>query len=229
MTGYLVLITGTLFVDGARIVIQSEPNREKVVVAGMCFWIGAAFQFGLFNIPDINPVLNGLFKSGITTGGFAAVAMILYLELTNPRRQRFQSKLDIEVLPELNEFVTEFANNRGWGDAMRDRLMAVAEETLLTLSPLDLEMDLDADDESGEERSLVVIASSEGDVAELEFIGGEGGENIEDRVRQLQDYDDERIVEHELSLQLLRNFASSVRHQQFRDTEIITVRVEQPG
>ena len=67
--------------------------------------------------------------------------------------------------------------------------------------------------------------------AELEFIGGveEGGENIEDRVRQMQDYDDERIVEHELSLQLLRNYASSVRHQQFRDTDIITVRVEQPG
>ena len=30
MTGYLVLITGTLFVDGARTVIQSEPNREKL-------------------------------------------------------------------------------------------------------------------------------------------------------------------------------------------------------
>ena len=229
MTGYLVLITGTLFVDGARTVIQSEPNREKVIVAGMCFWIGAAFQFGLFNIPDINPVLNGLFKSGITTGGFAAVAMILYLELTNPRRMRFQSKLDIDVLPELNEFVSEFAKSRGWNDGMRDRLSAVAEETLLTLSPLDLEMDLNAiDEEPEDERTLVVVASSEGDIAELEFIGGEGGENIEDRVRQLQDYDDERIVEHELSLQLLRNFASSVRHQQFRDTEIITVRVEQP-
>lgn len=229
MTGYLVLITGTLFVDGARTVIQSEPNRQKVVVAGMCFWIAAAFQFGLFQVPDLNPVLNGLFKSGITTGGFAAVAMILYLELTNPKRQRFQSKLDIEVLPELNEFVTGFANHRGWGDAMRERLMAVAEETLLTLSPLDLEMNLDAEDEPGEDRSLVVIASSDGDAAELEFIGGEGGENIEDRVRQLQDYDDERIVEHDLSLQLLRNYASSVRHQQFRDTEIITVRVEQPS
>ena len=228
MTGYLVLITGTLFVDGARTVIQSEPSREKVVVAGMCFWIGAAFQFGLFEVPDLNPVLNGLFKSGITTGGFAAVAMILYLELTNPRRRRFQSKLDVEVLPELNEFVTDFAKRRGWGDAMRDRLIAVAEETLLTLAPLDLEMDLDGDGEPDEERSLVVIASSEGDVAELEFIGGEGGENIEDRVRQMQDYDDERIVEHELSLQLLKNYASSVRHQQFRDTEIITLRIEQP-
>ena len=230
MTGYLILITGTLFVDGARTVIQSEPNREKVVVAGMCFWIAAAFQFGLFNIPDINPVLNGFFKSGTTTGGLAAVAMILYLELTNPRRMRFQSKLDIDVLPEVNEFVARFAKSRGWNDGMRDRLSAVAEETLLTLSPLDLEMDINAtDEEPEEERTLVVVASSDGDEAELEFIGGGGGENIEDRVRQMQDYDDERIVEHELSLQLLRNYASSVRHQQFRDTEIITVRVEQPG
>lgn len=229
MTGYLVLITGTLFVDGARTVIQSEPNREKVIVAGMCFWIGAAFQFGLFNVPDLNPVLNGLFKSGITTGGFAAVAMILYLELTNPRRMRFRSKLDIDSLPELNEFIANFANTRRWSDEMRDKLMAVAEETLLTLSPLDLEMTLDEPDEPEEERTLVVIASSEGDVAELEFIGGEGGQNIEDRVRQLQDFEDESIIENELSLQLLQNYASSVRHQQFRGTDIITVNVEQPG
>ena len=228
MTGYLVLITGTLFVDGARTVIQSEPNREKVIVAGMCFWIGAAFQFRLFDIPDLNPILNGLMKSGITTGGFAAVAMILYLELTNPRRMRFRSKLDIDSLPDLNDFIVKFVSNRRWSDAMRDKLMAVAEETLLTLSPLDLEMILDEPDEPEEERTLVVIASSEGDVAELEFIGGEGGQNIEDRVRQLQDFEDESIIENELSLQLLQNYASSVRHQQFRGTDIITVNVEQP-
>ena len=229
MTGYLVLITGTLFADGAKTVIQSEPNSQKLVVAGMCFWIGAAFQFRLFDIPDLNPILNGLMKSGITTGGFAAVAMILYLELTNPRRMRFRSKLDIDSLPELNEFIAKFASNRRWSDAMRDRLMAVAEETLLTLSPLDWEMTLDQPEEPEEERTLVVVASSEGDVAELEFIGGEGGQNIEDRVRQLQDFDDERIIENELSLQLLQNYASSVSHQQFHGTDIITVSVEQPG
>ena len=230
MTGYLVLITGTLLADGARTVVQSEPNRQKIVVAGMCFWIAAAFQFRLFDIPDLNPILNGLFKSGITTGGFAAVAMILYLELTNPRRMRFRSKLDIDSLPELNEFIAKFASSRRWNDAMRDKLMAVAEETLLTLSPLDLEMSLDEPEEPEEEgRMLVVVASSEGDVAELEFIGGEGGENIEDRVRQLQDFGDENIIEHELSLQLLHNYASSVGHQQFHGTDIITVRVEPPG
>ena len=138
MTGYLILITGTLFVDGARTVIQNEDSRDKVVVAGMCFWIGAAFQFNLFNLPDLGPVWGALFKSGITTGGFAAVVMILYLELTSPRRMRFQSRLHIDALPDLNEFVADFADRRGWDQPMKDRLSAVAEETLLTLAPLDL-------------------------------------------------------------------------------------------
>ena len=29
MTGYLIMVTGTLFVDGARTVIQSENDRQK--------------------------------------------------------------------------------------------------------------------------------------------------------------------------------------------------------
>ena len=75
-----------------------------------------------------------------------------------------------------------------------------------------------------------MVASSEGEVAELEFIGGgDEATNIEDRVRQLQQHDSEAVVEIELSLQLLRAYASSVRHQQFHGADIITVRVEQPG
>ena len=232
MTGYLLLVTGTLFVDGARTVIQTEQNREKVVVAGICFWIGAAFQFGLFTLPDLGPVLGGLFKSGITTGGFAAIAMVLYLELTNPRRMRFQSKLDIEVLPELNEFINKFATSRGWSAAMKQRLSAVAEETLLTLAPLDLFAPLvEEDDETPpeEERRLVVVAASDGPAADLEFIGGASDEtNIEDRIRQIQQHDEEGPVENEMSLQMLRGFASSVRHQQYHGTDIITVRVLPP-
>ena len=234
MTGYLIMVTGTLFVDGARTVIQSEPNREKVVVAGVCFWIGASFQFGLFNLPDLGPVWGALFKSGITTGGFAAIVMILYLELTNPRRMRFQSRLHSDALPELNEFIAKFADSRGWDDGMKARLSAVAEETLLTLAPLDLSFDLDEEEDEEEEsdedaRQLVVLASSEGPVADLEFIGGGGQENIEDQVRQLQEHEIDTPAEHEISLQLLRNYASSVSHQQYHGTDVITVRVDPPG
>ena len=233
MTGYLTLVTGTLFVDGARTVIQTEENSQKVVVAGVCFWIGAAFQFGLFELPDLAPWLEALFASGVTTGGFAAIVMILYLEFTNPRRMRFTSPLNVDSLPELNEFIARFARRRGWSAEMKDKLSAVAEETLLTMAPLDLELNLDAEagseEDKGEEKQLVVVASSEGPAAILEFIGGGDEGNVEDRVRQLQQYGEEAPAEEELSLQLLRSYASSVQHQQYHDTNIITVRVDPPG
>ena len=237
MTGYLMMVTGTLLVDGTRLVIQNEPNRQKVVVAGICFWIGASFHFNLFYLPSFGAVWDTLFKSAITTGGLAAVVMILYLEITNPRRMRFQSPLHIDSLPDLNDFMARFATSRGWNDAMKDRLSAVAEETLLTLAPLDLNLDLDldldgdTDDDAGagNGRRLIVLAASDGPVADLEFIGGGNEDNLEDRLRQLQQHDTQDPVEEELSLRLLRSFAQSVRHQQYHDTDIITVRVGQPG
>ncbi len=230
VTGYLLLVTGNLLVDGARTIIQAESNRQKIVVAGVCFWLGAAFQFGLFALPDLGGVVNALLKSGITTGGLAAIVMVLYLELTNPRQMRFQSQLNIDALPDLIEFVNRFADRRGWGDAMKERLGAVAEETLLTLAPLDLAGLLSDDDvtDGEDDRSLIVLASSEGQMADLEFIGGSSGVNIEDQVHQLQQYDTLPPEEHDLSLRLLRSYATSVKHQQYHDTDIITVRVGPP-
>ena len=169
MAGYLIVVTATLFVEGFRSVIQTKQNSQRVVAAGVCFWIGAAFQFGLFSLPNLGPVLGALLKSGITTGGLAAIVLILYLEFTNPRRMRFRSQLHVDALPGLNEFMARFAARRGWNTEMKDRPSAVAEETLLTLAPLDLEGKGDTRDE----RRLVVLASSDGPVADLEFIGGE--------------------------------------------------------
>ena len=233
MAGYLIVLSAYLFVDGARTVIQSEQNRQRITVAGICFWIGAAFQFGLFSLADVLPVWRTLLQSGITTGGVAAIVMVLYLEFTNPRRMRFHSRLHIDALPDLNEFLTKFADRRGWGTAMKECLSAVGEETLLTFAPLELEEPMNPEDDHEPEkedekpnRQLVVLASSDGPVATLEFIGGAGDdENMEDRLRQLQQFDSETPVEQELSLRLLRAYASSVRHQQYHNTDIITVRI----
>ena len=226
MTGYLLLVSGILLVDGARLIIQTESNRQKIVVAGVCFWLAAAFQFSLFDYPDLGPVIDALLKSGITTGGMAAIAMVMYLEFTNPRSMRFHSQLHIDALPELNAFVARFADRRGWNDAMKARLSAVAEETLLTLAPLDLE---GGETEANGDRRLIVLASSDGVLADLEFIGGGNESNIEDQVRQLQQHDTQAPTENDISLRLLRSYALSVRHQQYHDTDIITVRVAPPG
>ena len=232
LAGYLLMVTGALFVDGARTVMQNESDPQKIAVAGVCFWIGAAFQFHLFHLPDLGPVVAALFKSGITTGGFATIAMILYLEFTSPRRMRFQSKLDIDALPQLNDFMAKFAASRKWDDVMQNRLSAVAEETLLTLAPLDFDaLDAAEDDDDDADKQLVVVAASDEQTAVLEFIGGGGDDqtNIEDRVRQLREHDAGDFVENELSLQLLRAYALSVQHQQYQGTDIITVRVSRPS
>ena len=156
----------------------------------------------------------------------AAIVTILYLEFTNPRRMRFHSQLHVDALPELNQFIVRFADRRGWDTAMKERLSAVAEDTLLKLAPLDIEGN---EDEDSDDRQLVVLASGNGQVADLEFIGGGSGENVEDQARQLQQHDTETSLEHEILLLLLRSYASLVRHQQYHDTDIITVRVDPPG
>ena len=230
MTGYLILVTGTLFVEGARTVIQTERDRQKLTVAGISYWIAAAFQFGLFALPNLGPVWSALLKSGVTTGGITVIVMILFLELTSPRRMRFQAPLHVDSLPELNAFVAKFAARKGWGPQMVSRLEAAAEETLLTLAPLDLTAEaLDDDGAEANQRRLVVLALADGQAAELEFIGGANEENLEDRLRQMQEHVEEDAIEQETSLRLLRSFASSVQHQQYQDTEIITVRIEADG
>ncbi len=226
MTGYLIMVIGALFVEGARTVIQTGLDRQKIMVVGVSYWIGTAFQFGLFELPNLGSAWETMLSSGITTGGLAAMLMTLFLEFTNQRRMRFQSRLDAEVLPELNEFITKFAKRRGWNPAMQERLNAVAEETLLTLAPIDLSLDDEESEQS--ERQLIVLASSEGPVAELEFIGGASEENLEDQIQQLRQHDEQAPSEQEISLRLLRHYASDVQHQQYHDTQTITVQVEPP-
>ena len=236
MTGYLIMVTGSLLVDGARTVFQGEQDRQKIAVAGVCFWIGASFQFGLFHLPDIGPVWGALFKSGITTGGFAAVLMILYLELTNPRRMRFQSKTPHRLTAGTSRVHREIRRQQGLehrdegqaqrgcgGDAPDARAAGFGRRLIL-----DLKMKTKLEDEE-DGRQLIVLASSDGPVADLEFIGGGNQENIEDQVRQLQELEIETPAEHEISLRLLQNYASSVNHQQYSGTDVITLRVESPG
>ena len=66
-------------------------------------------------------------------------------------------------------------------------------------------------------------------MAELEFVAAPGEENLEDRMVLLTERGGGAPAEHEISLRLLRHYASSVYHQQYHDTDIVTVRVEGDG
>ena len=103
---------------------------------------------------------------------------------------------------------------------MTQRLDAASEETLLTL--------LQDDEARQEPRRLQLTVHKEDGGAVLEFIAAPGEANLEDRIALLNERLDETSGEREISLRLLRHLASSVRHQQYHDTDIVTVSVDAP-
>ena len=104
---------------------------------------------------------------------------------------------------------------------MTNRICLSAEETLLILIQ-------QGEDEGAEKRLLLIVRSDGSGGAELEFIASTGEGNIEDRMAYLREQTDEMPTEHEISVRLLQHFTSSVRHQQYHDSDIVTVRVEAP-
>ena len=213
---YTIVIMSALFVLGMRVVVEDGVDYRKGIVAGVGFWIGLGFQNGLI-FGDQLGAWSGLLENGMTAGGLAAILMTLFLELTRPRPHRLRTDLKTNAYPAIDKFLTEFAKTRGWSEAMTDRLRAVGEETLLTL--------IRQDEVSGRRR-LQISARNDGRAAELEFVAATEDANIEDRIALLGDRVAGQQAEEEVSLRLLRHLASSVRHQQYHETDVVTVRVE---
>ena len=216
---YTIVLMATLFVLGMRVVVEDGVDYRKGIVAGVGFWVGLGFQNGLIFADELG-AWSGLLGNGMTSGGLAAILMTLFLELSRPRPHRLRTALNADAYPALDAFLTEFAAARGWSKAMTERLRAVGEETLLTLV---------RQDGDGPERHLRLSARNDGRAAELEFIAAAGESNIEDRMALLGDRVTGQGAEQEVSLRLLRHLASSVRHQQYHETDVVTVRVESPA
>ena len=106
---------------------------------------------------------------------------------------------------------------------MTPRLDAVAEETVLSL----LERHGEGA-ERGRQRLLLTERKEDGR-AVLEFVAAPGEGNLEDRMALLGEDAAETAVVREVSLRLLRHLATSVRHEQNHDSEIVTVRVDPPA
>ncbi|MCY3816359.1 MAG: hypothetical protein OXG59_08725 [Gammaproteobacteria bacterium] len=223
IAAYMIILMATLFMVGVRMVLQDGMDYRKALIVGLALMVGVSFQYGLVFPRQVSGFAGGLFANGMNAGGVTAIALSLFVELTRPRKRRLDTVLDLSVLAEIRSFLGEFASHGGWGAEMVDRLEAVSEEAVLIL--------LREDDGAGESdrRRLLIRASREEGAAILEFIVTPRGENIQDRLALLGDQTDSSSVEQEVSLRLLRRLSSSVRHQQFHDTDIVTVRVKAPG
>ena len=218
---YVTVLLALLFVVGMRIIVQDGVDYRKAMIAGVAFWIGVGFQNQAIFADYLGEWWGALLGNGMTAGGLTAIFLTLFMELTAPRRQRIETALTVEALPEIVAFLEQFAARRGWDAGMANRLCLSAEETLLILIQ-------QGEDEQAEKRLLLIVRSDGGNGAELEFIASTGEGNIEDRMAYFREQTDEAPVEHEISLRLLQHFTSSVRHQQYHDADIVTVRVEAP-
>ena len=221
---YITVLLGLLFVVGMRIVIQDGVDYRKGLIAGVSFWIGVGFQNGVIFPEHVSGIAGGLLENGMTAGGMTAILLTLFVELTAPRRRRIQTPFEVASLPKIREFLQTFAARSGWGEAMAHRLDAAAEEAILTL----LRHDEEEEAEAGEARSkrrLLLTAHKEAGGAVLEFVAAPGEENLEDRIAVIGEGSSD-APEREVSLRLLRHLASSVHHQQYHDTDIVTIRVD---
>ena len=216
---YLGVLLATLFAIGMKMAVQDGIDYRKGLIVGVAFWVGVGFQNDLVFPEHVSKFAGGLLRNGVTAGGLAVILMTLFVEMRKRRRSRIEAAFDLSVLPKIREFLGAFASRSGWDAAMAERLDAACEETLLTL----------VRQEKEEERRLRLVAYREGSGAVLEFVVASRDENVQDRLALLGDEPGEAPAEEEVSLRLLRRLASSVRHQQYRGMDVVTVRVAGPA
>ena len=220
---YITVLLAMLFVIGMRVVVQDGIDYRKGLVAGVAFWIGAGFQSGAIFPEYFNDFAGGLLQNGMTAGGLAAILMTMFLELTQPRRRRMETECHLSALPRIQEFLKTFAADNGWAQAMRNRLDAAVEETLATL------FHRGDSEEKREPRRLQLVAFKENGGAVLELIASSREEqNLQDRIALLGRYAEGPGAEREISLRLLRHVASSIRHQQYHNSDFVSIRVKAP-
>lgn len=221
---FTLALAAVLFTLGLRLAVASGLDYRKSAIVGISFWVGVGFQNGWI-FPEL---LVGrwalLLGNGMTAGGIMAIILSLILEPPG-RRRRLTLDLDRTAITSVDQFVVGLASRHGWSDRAMHPLRAACEEVVLLLKGED---DPFADESPQRRRRLRVAARIDRDLAEMEFIAGSGWGNIEDEIATLGE-PDHSITGTDSSLRLLRHYASSVRHQKYRTTDVVTISVKRQG
>ncbi len=214
---YFILLLSMLFVLGMRIAIQDGTDFRSSIIIGVAYWLGSGSQAGRLFADLLPEAMQGLFGNGMTSGGLAAVVLTL-LTRVGSRGKKFRGSLDAKSIPEIDAFLRAYAKDLGWDPTSTNRLCAAAEEALLLLQ--------ESKAESGQDdrRGIYVRAVGDRREIEMEFVGSLEGSNIEDRLAVLGPWA-EPTMERDVSLRLLRHYAKSVKHRQYHNTDIVTVKV----
>ena len=224
VAAYFIVVVALIFVFGMKILLQEGLDYRNGLVVGVAFWLGIVFQFDWIYPEQIVGAWEEFLGNGMTVGGITVILLTIFAEVTGGRRTRLKTRLSDDTWSEVDAFLVKFAARKGWDEEMETRLRAVGEETMQILGRTGAEAAAEADTEDA--RSLLLIASSDGPAADLEFIATTDEKNVEDQLAMLSEAAAGVPVEAETPLRLLRHYASSIRHQQYHDIDILTIRVE---
>lgn len=221
---YITVVFGLIFVQGMRILFQEGIDRQYSLIAGLAFWIGAGIQFQAIFPAYLATPMGRMLANGLTVGGLSILLLNLFLDVTGPRRHKAEMALRPESIPELDRFLHDFAARYKWSGKATDRLRAAAEEALLSL----LRQEGYEHAPAPGERRLRVVARNLRFGAGLEFTAATHEGNLENQMALLGDRPDP-TSERDLSLALLRHHASSVKHHQYHNADVLTVHVSRAG
>ena len=220
-----VIIFGTLFVEGAKTVFAGRVDHKNATIAGVSMVLGlsAGTFSGFFEGITSQLVGNTLFF-----GGMAAICMTIFTELSSSRPRKLRTSLARSSLPALDGFLSEFSDSHSWTEEGKNRLRLVGEEVMLSL--LEEESGEEEDDgPSGRNRRLVATIRQESRAAELEIVVA-SDDVIQGNIENRMAYLDEASApedEQELSMRILRHYASSVQHRKYYGIDVINCRVDQ--
>ncbi|MCY3569010.1 MAG: hypothetical protein OXH38_10310 [Chloroflexi bacterium] len=219
LAAYLMLAMGLFFVGGVQTVLRDglDPRRGLIVALAVALGLGLHEHQVMRDV--LGEELGALLSNGVMIGALVAIAMTALIERIGARSARLEVTLDMASLPAIDDFLEGLAKRVQWNEASTRRLRSVGEETLASLLPDE------ADAAPGDPPRLVIVARPQGSVVELEFVALTSRENLEDQMAVLTN-EAALSSEGELSLRLLRHFASNVRHQKFHGVDIVTVQVE---
>ncbi len=219
---YVAIIIAILFVAGMKMIVRDGITYRKGLMVGVAFWAGMGFETGQIYPEFLSGIAGGLFDNWLIAGGLIAIVLTSLMVLVEPRRRQIEVDLDLSALPSITEFLRTFANKHGCTDAMANQLDAVSEETVITLA----RHEGIGDNQSP--RRFVLTAQRVRDDVVLEFVSTVGKDNIQDQMVLLEEIKDASDAKRDLSLRILRHLADSVRHQQYHNTDVVTVRVSPP-
>ncbi len=224
MAGYLLTGIAVLFVHGITTSVSDGLDRGAVLTIGVSFAVGVGLSNQTIGADLLGATWGPLIDSGMPAGALTAVLVSRFAQrVERGHRARMRVTPDGSTLNAVDVFLRDFAAEIGWDGGDAGRLRSAGEETLLSLLP--------SRTSAEPLKQLILTTSQIGMRVELEFLAVFDDQNLEDRLSYLDEESRSsgRAREDEISLRLLRHYASSVHHQKFHGIDVVTVRVEAQG